>query len=122
MTNPNTHTIACQNDQFRQELKVSLRRMHNVTLPGAYATTSTVGALSRARYFELIHEVVAFDTFTEVNDPHGEHDFGGVTIAGDRYFWKIDYYANDTCEWGSEDPSDPRKCFRVMTIMHASEY
>ena len=56
------------------------------------------------------------------NDPHGERDFGAIDLHGAKWFWKIDYYANGNCDSGSEDPSDPAKCYRVLTIMHASEY
>jgi hypothetical protein len=26
------------------------------------------------------------------NDPYGEHDFGSFELAGEKFFWKIDYY------------------------------
>jgi hypothetical protein len=55
------------------------------------------------------------------NDPHGEHDFGNFTLAGRKFFWKIDYY-DAAMEFGSEDPADPSKTTRVLTIMLASEY
>lgn len=65
-----------------------------------------------------------FDAFTEDNDPHGEHDFGAFGIEGipEKIFWKIDYYADACGTFGSEDPADPARCFRVLTIMLASDY
>ena len=63
----------------------------------------------------------AFTEFTEDNDPHGEYDFGSVDFNGEKFFWKIDYYAPDR-EHGSEDPADQDKTIRVLTIMRASEY
>jgi Protein of unknown function (DUF3768) len=38
-------------------------------------------------------KVELFDSFTEDNEPHGEHDFGAFEHEGQRVFWKIDYYA-----------------------------
>ena len=64
---------------------------------------------------------MAFDAFTEDNDPHGEHDFGAFDHAGHRIFWKIDYY-DQSLEFGSENPADPAKTTRVLTIMLADEY
>jgi hypothetical protein len=62
-----------------------------------------------------------FDAFTEGDDPYGEHDFGAFDLDGTRYFWKIDYYDHDL-EHGSDDPSDPEKTRRVLTIMRADKY
>ena len=30
--------------------------------------------------------------FNEDNDPYGEHDFGSLKVAGEKIFWRIDYY------------------------------
>lgn len=65
--------------------------------------------------------VQSYSTFTPENDPHGEHDFGSFEIAGERFFWKIDYY-DRRYKGGSEDPSDPEKTARVLTVMYAHEY
>jgi hypothetical protein len=62
-----------------------------------------------------------FDNFTTGNDPHREHDFGNFEIEGETYFFKVDYYALDMVG-GSEDPADPEKTTRVLTIMRADDY
>jgi len=62
-----------------------------------------------------------FDAFTPDNDPHGEHDFGSFTHQRHKLFWKIDTY-DATCEFGAEDPADPTRTTRVLTIMLAEEY
>jgi len=69
----------------------------------------------------VLLRVQKFTTFNAKNDPHREHDFGSFTLAGQKYFWKIDYY-DLQCQYGSDDPSDPEKTTRVLTIMLAEEY
>jgi hypothetical protein len=70
---------------------------------------------------QAILAVQDFTAFDGDNDPHHEHDFGDFKIAGEKYFFKIDYYNNDM-SGDSEDPADPGLTTRVLTIMHASEY
>jgi hypothetical protein len=65
--------------------------------------------------------VKSFKDFTGDNDPYGEHDFGFFELADDTFYWKIDYYDTD-CRYASEDPGDPEKTNRVLTIMLAAEY
>lgn len=70
---------------------------------------------------ESMDAVREFDSFTVANDPHGEHDFGAVVVRGNWVFWKIDYYDTEM-EYCSDDPSDPEKTTRVMTLMLADGY
>ena len=103
--------IAALNDAFRQTFE-----------GGRVVTTSGIAALPGEDYFPILAEVRAFDDFTEDNDPYGEHDFGAFDYEGvGKVFWKIDYYAPDM-QHGSEDPTEPAKTVRVLTIMFASEY
>jgi Protein of unknown function (DUF3768) len=69
----------------------------------------------------VIRRVATFSEFTPDNDPRREHDFGNFTLAGRKFFWKIDAY-DVNMEFGSEDPADPSKTTRVLTIMLAAEY
>jgi hypothetical protein len=69
----------------------------------------------------LIEKVKGFNKFGPDNDPHQELDFGAIEIEGERYFWKIDYY-DPSLQGGSEDPADPQKTARVLTVMCAEEY
>ena len=82
--------------------------------PGVNELPSDVRAMA-------IRKVATFDAFTPDNNPHGEHDFGSFDLAGRKLFWKIDYYAPDL-QGGAEDPGDPGKTARVLTIMLAAEY
>ncbi len=69
----------------------------------------------------VIRRVATFSAFTPDNDPRREHDFGNFTLAGRKFFWKIDYF-DVAMEFGSEDPADPSTTTRVLTIMLAEEY
>ena len=69
----------------------------------------------------VIRKVATFSEFTPDNDPHGEHDFGSFTLTGRKFFFKLDYY-DSTMTFGSEDPANPSKTIRVLTIMLAEEY
>ncbi|PIK73964.1 hypothetical protein CS379_05255 [Methylobacterium frigidaeris] len=88
---------------------------------GQIVVTPGVRALDPERVAALIAAVEAFDAFTPENDPHGEHDFGAVEVAGARYYWKIDYYGRSS-PGHSLDPADAAATLRVLTIMRADEY
>jgi hypothetical protein len=102
--------IALLNDAFRTSLT-----------GGTVLLTVGVQELPDMVKSAAIRKVVDFDDFNEDNDPYGEHDFGSFELCNRRFFWKIDYY-DEKAEYGSEDPADPRKTTRVLTIMLASEH
>lgn len=83
----------------------------------------TKGVLHKGKrfVFEAINAMRLYDDFSKDNDPWSEHDFGSVTVDGEKVFWKIDYYSTDL-KMGSEDPSDQNATSRVLTIMLAAEY
>lgn len=70
---------------------------------------------------KVLQAVAKFEAFNEGDDPYGEHDFGAFDLDGERYMFKIEYY-DPSMESGSEDPADPSKTIRVMSIFHASDY
>ncbi len=88
---------------------------------GRMFMTAGVNALPVDTKARVLLAVQSFGDFTKDNDPHHEHDFGSFEIEGETYFFKIDYYALDM-DGGSEDPADPEKTTRVLTIMRADEY
>lgn len=104
-------SIAALNDAFRRSF-----------IGGSVLLTPGITSLSEADQVAIMHAIASFGSFTPDNDPYGEHDFGRIDhpLAG-RIFWKIDYY-DPSMEQGSEDPADPSKTVRVLTIMLASEY
>ena len=110
MTQPNAARIAGLNDVLRTTF-----------LTGRVLMTEGVRALPDALQSSIVEAVQTFKAFTPDNDPHGEHDFGAVTVEGHTVFWKIDYYAPDMIH-GSEDPSNPAVTRRVLTIMLAREH
>ena len=61
------------------------------------------------------------DEFDADNDPYSEHDFGSFELCNREFFWKIDYYDKEL-QFGSEDPADPEKTTRVLTLMLAQDY
>ena len=65
--------------------------------------------------------IMRYDNFTKENDPHGEHDFGNIKVAGEKIFWKIDYF-DLALKWHSPDAANPDVTHRVLTVMLACEY
>lgn len=102
--------IALLNDAFRRTFR-----------DGKVMMTIGVAELPDCVKAEALLQVASFSEFTPENDPHGEHDFGSFNLVGRKFFWKIDYYDRDM-RYGSEDPSDPERTLRVLTIMLAGEY
>jgi len=92
-----------------------LNDLHRRTQP-FMLTTGIVGLDKLDEITRLVRE---HDSFTEDNDPYGEHDFGSFDLAGKRLFWKIDYYDIDLRGWC--DPMDDQ-CRRVLTVLLAEEY
>lgn len=84
--------------------------------------TQGVNALAESTQQKVVLAVQQFNDFDEDNDPYGEHDFGAVEVQGERFFFKVDYYAKNKPGYGSENPADTEVTRRVMTIMQASEY
>ena len=98
------------NDAFRKTLR-----------GGKAMMTSGVDELPDCVKAEALVQVAHFADFTADNDPHDEHDFGSFELVSRKFFWKIDYYDKDLLN-GSEDPGDPERTMRVLTVMLAWEY
>ena len=111
MTDEYTKRIAELNDLCRKAMGIG----------GKLVQTEGITLLPPEAQSAIREKVERFDAFTLANDPYGERDFGALEHNGMRIFWKIDYYALDLMH-GSEDPSDPKRTLRVLTIMLASEY
>ncbi|MEM6913898.1 MAG: DUF3768 domain-containing protein [Pseudomonadota bacterium] len=93
-------------------------------IPGERVMTQGLVAVieeAGASPLDVMEIVMAFDTFTQENDPYGTHEFGSFGFHSQTCFWKTDLYNNDLT-YGSPDPTDLSQTKRVLTIMLASEY
>jgi Protein of unknown function (DUF3768) len=63
----------------------------------------------------------AYNSLDADNDPHGERDFGDLTLFEADLLWKIDYYDKER-KFGSDDPADANITCRVLTIMLVTEW
>ncbi len=102
-----TARIRTLNDAFRRSFA-----------GGQVVETSGVVELAEVDRIALLLAVRRFDRFDAGNDPYGEHDFGAVEVAGERFLGKIDAYDRALC---GASP-DPAVTTRVLTIMRADEY
>ena len=102
--------VAQLNDQFR-----------TTGSGGRMVMTLGVQSLGSDIIAKVMKAIREFNDFNADNDPHGEHDFGEFETEGYRFFFKIDYHAPGL-EYGSEDPTNPEKTMRVLTIMLPEEY
>ena len=100
------------------ELNDHLRRTFT---GGKVMMTAAVAALDPVDRAEVLERVRAFTDFDPDNDPHGENDFGVVSVKAEQYFWKVDYY-DLAMEFGSEDPADPAITTRVLTVGRMDDY
>ncbi len=109
---PSAETLAIRtlNDAFRRTFQ-----------GGTLMLTAGIVDLGLAAQRAILLKVATFDAFSGDNDPYGEHDFGAIDHAGSKIFWKIDYY-DPSLTYGSDNPADPAKTTRVLTIKLAAEY
>jgi hypothetical protein len=105
-----TRRIRVLNDNFRTTF-----------IGGQVVISAGVADLPLDVRARVMLRVQRFCQFDADNDPYEEHDFGSFELAGETFFWKIDY-----CDLlyvaGPEDPADPNKSTRVLTIMLSVEY
>ena len=98
------------NDRFRRTLTGGTLMLS--------AGVIEMGAEAQARIIKAVQD---FDAFDADNDPHGEHDFGGLDVDDMRVLFKLDCL-DLTRTSHSPDPAGASATERVMTIMLAEEY
>ena len=107
---PRAEAIARLNDQLRK-----------IGTGGMVVVTKAVTKLTGFDAPTLMSALANYDGFDPDNDPHGERDFGDLTLFGTDLLFKIDYYDADL-RFGSDDPADPMATKRVLTIMTAADW
>ena len=107
---PRAEVIARLNDQLRKTCE-----------GGTVVITQSVRCLDGFNAFELVTALASYDQFDADNDPHGERDFGDLTLFDTDLLWKIDYYDPDL-KFGSDDPANADITHRVLTIMTAADW
>ena len=105
-----SHQVCDLNDAFRRSFA-----------GGRVVMSDGVASLPSVARAALLAAVRAIDRFDTDNDPLGKHNFGSVTVAGYRCFWRIDTY-DLSLRCASHDPADPAVTVRMLTIMLAEEY
>lgn len=110
-------------DEFRlkriRRLNDEARRGEGINI--AVVITPGVQGLGHDNIASAVAAISKFDDFSVDNDPYHEHDFGAITLSGEKLFWKIDYF-DLQLKWHSPDKANPAVTQRVLTIMLASEY
>lgn len=108
--------IAELNDRLRKES--ANRSLGQVLISSGIAAR---GAEFKAMVLAALAGMQAKD-FKKGNDPYGERDFNSFTVDAKLCLFKIDYFAKGDLRRPSEDPADPAKTERVLTVMLADEY
>jgi len=107
---PRAEAIARLNDQLR-----------TTGTGGTIVITQNVMRTTGFDAEELSCALANYQGFDVDNDPHGERDFGDLTLWGHDLLFKVDYYDRNL-EFGSEDPADLDATHRVLTVMLASDW
>ena len=71
-----------------RDLNDQLRRSLN---GGVLVMTRGIINIGAKRQMEILSAIAAYDAFDPGDDPYGEHDFGALTVEGERVLFKIDH-------------------------------
>lgn len=87
---------------------------------GKFEMTAGVRELPGDLRAQALSVLRSYDNFNPENDPFNEHEFGSFDIADRRFCWRIEAF-DKHLRYGSDDPTDPKKTTRVLTLMLSSE-
>ena len=107
---PRAEAIARLNDALRKQ-----------GVGGTIMITREVASLAGFDRMVLVAALARYDAFDTDSDPHGERDFGDLSLFGTDLLWKIDYYDADL-KFGSDNPADASATRRVLTVMLTSDW
>lgn len=107
---PRAEQIARLNDQLRK-----------TGTGGTIMITQGVRRITGFDVDELAKALAEYSDFDSDNDPHGERDFGLLTLWGHDLLWKVDYYDREL-KFGSDNPADPDITLRVLNVLLSSEW
>lgn len=107
---PRAEAIARLNDHLRK-----------TGTGGAIMITQNVKRITGFDAAALAAALASYNEFDPSGDPHGERDFGCMTLWGYDLLWKIDCYDKDL-KYGSDDPANPEATRRVLTVMLATDW
>ena len=113
--------VGAARDQQVAKIRELNDRLRVTGRGGMILMTDGIAGLGREAVERVFDAVRRFNRFNEDNDPHGEHDFGGLKVDGRSVFWKIDYYDRSR-QAGSPDPADEKVTVRILNVMLAEEY
>lgn len=106
------------NDEARR--RVGLSSFHlGATNRSRLVMSRDLGQLPPEDQVAIWRKIREFHDFGK-DDPDDEHRFGEIEHAGRPIYWKIDYY-DPAGTTASDDPADPEKTTRVLTITFADE-
>src|SRR4051812_34753085 len=113
----NIHTAVPGKSERIRALNDALR---TTFVGGQIVVTAAFTELSAELKAKALQRVRTFSEFNSDNDPYNEHDMAFFAVDDTSLFFKLDYYAEDMMH-GSDDPSDPEKTRRVLTIGLSSD-
>jgi len=113
--------MAAERDERTARIRELNDQLRTTGLGGETMITRSLAALDKEELARVLTAVREFKDFSPDNDPWGEHDCAVLEVDGRRILFKIDYY-DASLEFGSDDPGDPAKTKRVLTIMLAEDY
>jgi hypothetical protein len=119
--NEDTPKIRSLNDRFRTNIPGGDGVPGHLLFTTGIQTLCDTNVQPNTLLPALLAAVRSFNTFTNDNDPHREHDFGAFDFQGVSCFWKIDVL-DPSLDIAPLDATDPTLSVRVLTIMTAAEY